>query len=86
MKVMRIGSSLINLDDFVTIEGRQCDDGVILRIEHAHSINEYFVPDEIDPELVTAVLMNCLSQYANFDLLRKLKARRAMISYKEDDE
>lgn len=86
MKVMRIGSSLINLADFVSIDAHQCPDGVVLSIEHAHSVKEYLVPGEIDPELVTAVLMNCLNQYANFDLPRKLKARRAMISYKEDDE
>lgn len=82
MKVMRIGSSLVNLDNFVSIDGYACDDGVILRIEHNHSVKEYLVPKEIDPELVVCVVLDCLNQFANFDLLYKLKARRAMI---EDD-
>lgn len=86
MKVMRIGSSLINLEGFNAIEARHCDDGVILRVEHDHSINEYLVPGEIDPELVSAVVMDCLNHYANFDLPLKLKARSAMISYEEEDE
>lgn len=86
MKVMRIGSSLINLDNFVSIDGHTCNDGVILRIEHDHSIKEYLIPNEIDPELVVCVVLDCLSQYANFDLLYKLKVRRAMINYDEDDD
>ena len=86
MKVMRIGSSLVNLDNFVSIDGHTCNDGVILRIEHDHSIKEYLVPNEIDPELVVCVVLDCLSQHANFDLLYKLKARRAMINYDEDDD
>lgn len=84
MKIMRIGSSLINLDKFVSIEGRTCEDGVIITVEYDHCIKKYLVPNEIDPELVVAVIMDCLSQYANFDLLLKLKARRTMIDYDED--
>lgn len=84
MKIMRIGSSLINLDRFISIEGRSCEDGVIITVEHDHCVKKYLVPNEIDPELVVAVIMDCLSQYANFDLLLKLKARRAMIDYDED--
>lgn len=85
MKVMRIGSSLINLTNFVSIGGRTCDNGVILTIKHDHSVKEYFVPNEIDPELVACVVFDCLSRFANFDLLYELKTRRAMIDYKEDD-
>ena len=86
MKVMRIGSSLINLTNFVSIDGHACNDGVILPIEHDHSVKEYLVPNEIDPELVVCVVLDCLNQYANFDLLYKLKARRAMIEYDEDND
>lgn len=85
MKVMRIGSSLINLTNFVSIDGHVCDDGVVLTIEHDHSVKEYLVPNEIDPELVVCVVLDCLNQYANFDLLYKLKARRAMIEYDDED-
>jgi hypothetical protein len=81
MKVMRIGSSLINLTNFVSIDGHSCNDGVVLTIKHGHSVKEYLVPNEIDPELVVCVVLDCLNQYANFDLLYKLKARRAMIEY-----
>ena len=81
MKVMRIGSSLINLTNFVSIESRTCGDGVILTIEYDHSVKEYLVPNEIDPELVIYVILDCLNQSTNFDLLYKLKARRAMIDY-----
>lgn len=84
MKVMRIGSSLINLEGFTSIEGRTCDDGVIITVEHEHSVKEYLVPNEIDPELVACVILDGINNYANFDLLYKLKARRAMIDYDED--
>lgn len=86
MKIMRIGSSLINLTNFISIDGYTCSDGVILRIEHDRSVKEYLVPNEIDPELVVCVVLDCLNQFANFDLLYKLKARRAMINYEEDDD
>lgn len=85
MKVMRIGSSLINLTNFVSIDGHTCEDGVILTIEHDHGVKEYLVPNEIDPELVVCVVLDCLNQFANFDLLYKLKARRAMIDYDDED-
>lgn len=84
MKVMRIGSSLINLDGFTSIEGRHCDEGVIITVEHEHSIKEYLVPNEIDPELVACVILDGINNYSNFDLMYKLKARRAMIDYEED--
>ena len=85
MKVMRIGSSLINLTNFVSIDGHTCNDGVVLTIEHDYSVKKYLVPNEIDPELVVCVVLDCLNQYANFDLLYKLKARRAMIEYDDED-
>ena len=85
MKIMRIGSSLINLDNFISIEGRTCEDGVIITVEHEHSVKEYLIPNEIDPELVTCVILDGINNYANFDLLFKLKARRAMIDYDDED-
>lgn len=81
MKIMRIGSSLINLTNFVSIDGHTCDDGVILTIEYDHSIKEYLIPNEIDPELVICVILDCLNRFTNFDLLYKVKARRAMTNY-----
>ena len=85
MKVMRIGSSLINLDDFISIEGRTCEDGVIITVEHERSVKEYLVPNEIDPELVACVILDGINNYTYFDLLFKLKARRAMIDYDDED-
>lgn len=86
MKVMRIGSSLINLTNFVSIDGHSCNDGVILTITHDHSINQYLVPNKIDPELVICIILDCLNQYAYFDLLYKLKTGGVMIEYDEDDD
>lgn len=86
MKVMRIGSSLINLEGFTSIEGRTCGEGVIITVEHANSIKEYLVPHEIDPELVTFVILESVNNCSNFDLLHKLKTRRAMIGYEEDND
>lgn len=84
MKLMLIGSCVINMTNFVSVEARQEDDGVILRIEHEHSINEYMVPNEIDPELVASIVMEWVTTCSRFDLVEILKARRAMIDYDED--
>lgn len=78
MRVMCIGSSLINLENFISIEGRHANDGVILTVEHEHSVKEYFVPDEIDPELVVAVIMNYMDR-SYFDLPYVLEKRRESI-------
>lgn len=75
MKVMRIGSSLINLENFVCIEGRQAPDGVILIVEYDHSIKEYLVPNEINPELVVSVIMNYMD-HSFFDLIYALELQR----------
>lgn len=80
MKVMCIGSSLINLENFVSIEGRHAEDGVIITVEHEHAIKEYLVPDEIDPELVISVIMNSMYNHASFfDLPYILETRRQSI-------
>lgn len=79
MKIMRIGSSLINLDRFVSIEGRSCNDGVVITVEHDHSVKEYLIPNETNPELVIAVIKDCINQYDTFNLPLKLKAERGMI-------
>lgn len=81
MKVMRIGSSLINLTNFVSIDSHTCGDGVILTIEYDHNVKEYLVPIEMDPESVICVILDCLNKFPSFDLLYKLKARKAMIDY-----
>lgn len=78
MRVMSIGSSLINLENFICIEGRHAPDGVILTVEHERSIKEYLVPDEIDPELVVSVIMNYMD-HSFFDLPYVLEKRREEI-------
>lgn len=78
MRVMSIGSSLINLENFISIEGRQASDGVILTVEHEHSVKEYLVPNEIDPELVVSVIMNYMD-HSFFDLPYVLESRRESI-------
>lgn len=75
MKVMSIGSSLINLENFVCIEGRQAPDSVILTVEHGHSIKEYLVPNEVDPELVVSVIVNYMDR-SFFDLTYALELQR----------
>lgn len=85
MKLMQIGSSLVNMTDFISVEARSADDGVVLRIEHANSVNEYLVPYEIDPELVASVVMECVATCAKFDLIFMLRCRRVVISYDDED-
>lgn len=75
MKIMCIGSSLINLENFICIEGQQALDGVILTVEYEHSIKEYLVPSEIDPELVVSVIMNYMDR-SFFDLIYALELHR----------
>lgn len=83
MKLMQIGSSLINMTEFISVEGRTVDDGVVVTIEHRDSIKEYLVPDQVDPELVIDVMMKCINDCARFDLIFMLRLRSG---YYADDE
>lgn len=74
MKTMRIGSSIINLDSFISIESRDCEDGVIVTIEHENSIKEYLAPDFHDPEFVAAAIHIGIRESESFDLIPKLHA------------
>ncbi len=85
MKVMRIGSSLINLENFTSIESHTCNEGIIITVKHANSVKEYLVPHKIDPELVIFVILESINNCSDFDLLYKLK-KKAMIGYEEDND
>lgn len=83
MKLMQIGSSLVNMTDFISVESRAVDEGVVVTIEHKDSIKEYLVPDQVDPELVIDVMMKCINDCARFDLMFMLRLRSG---YYADDE
>ena len=78
MKTMRIGSSIINLEQMYDLNCAECEDGVIVQVEYAHANKEYLVPGFFIPEIVTAAIqrgMNCEGgSHDGFDLMAKLRA------------
>ena len=78
MKTMRIGSSIINLEQMYDINCEECDEGTIVQVEYAHANKEYLVPGFFVPEIVAAAIqrgMNCEGgSHDGFDLMAKLRA------------
>ena len=78
MKTMRIGSSIINLEQMYDLNCTECEDGVIVRIEYAHADKEYLVPGFFVPEIVAAAIQRGMNGEGgsadNFDLMAKLRA------------
>ena len=78
MKTMRIGSSIINLEQMYDLNCTECEDGVIVQVEYAHANKEYLVPGFFISEIVAAAIqrgMNCEGgSHDGFDLMAKLRA------------
>ena len=78
MKTMRIGSSIINLEQMYDLNCTECEDGVVVQVEYAHANKEYLVPGFFIPEIVAAAIqrgMNCEGgSHDGFDLMAKLRA------------
>ena len=74
MKTMRIGSSIINLEQIYDLNCEECDEGTIVRIEYPHADKEYLVPDFYVPEIVTAAIQKGMNDADHFDLMAKLRA------------
>ena len=78
MKTMRIGSSIINLEQMYDLNCEECDEGTIVRIEYAHADKEYLVPGFYVPEIVAAAIQRGMNGEGgssdNFDLMAKLRA------------
>ena len=78
MKTMRIGSSIINLEQIYDLNCTECEDGVIIRVEYPHADKEYLVPGFFVPEIVAAAIQRGMNGEGgstdNFDLMAKLRA------------
>ena len=74
MKTMRIGSSIINLEQMYDLNCAECEDGVIVQVEYAHANKEYLVPGFYMPEIVTAAIQKGMNDSDHFDLMAKLRA------------
>lgn len=78
MKTMRIGSSIIHLDQMYDINCEECDKGVVVCVEYAHANKEYLVPGFYAPEIVAAAIQRGMNGEGgsrdNFDLMAKLRA------------
>ena len=78
MKTMRIGSSIINLEQMYDLNCEECDEGTIVRVEYAHADKEYLVPGFYVPEIVAAAIQRGMNGEGgssdNFDLMAKLRA------------
>jgi hypothetical protein len=80
MKIMQIGSSLINMTNFNSLEAITCGKGVVLMIEYPHSEREYFIPNETDPELVVHTILTTLKTSDGFDLIYRLNNKEGLWS------
>ena len=78
MKTMRIGSSIINLEQMYDLNCAECEDGVIVQVEYAHADKEYLVPGFFVPEIVASAIQRGMNGEGgstdNFDLMAKLWA------------
>lgn len=78
MKTMRIGSSIINLEQMYGLNCEECDEGTIVRVEYAHADREYLVPGFFVPEIVAAAIQRGMNGEGGssdgFDLMAKLRA------------
>ncbi len=78
MKTMRIGSSIVNLEQMYDLNCEECDEGTIVRVEYAHADKEYLVPGFYVPEIVAATIQRGMNGEGgstdNFDLMAKLRA------------
>ena len=78
MKTMRIGSSIINLEQIYDLNCVECDEGTIIQIEYPHADKEYLVPGFFVPEIVAAAIQRGMNgeggSLDNFDLMAKLRA------------
>lgn len=79
MKTMRIGSSIINLEQMYDLRCIECEEGTIVRVEYPHSITEYLVPGFFVPEIVTTAIQRGMNgegsnRLDSFDLMAKLQA------------
>ena len=78
MKTMRIGSSIINLEQMYDLNCTECEDDVIVQVEYAHANKEYLVPGFFVPEIVAAAIQRGMNgeggSLDNFDLMAKLRA------------
>lgn len=79
MKTMRIGSSIVNLEQMYDLNCVKCKEGTLVRVEYAHSIKEHLVPGFFVPEMVATAIQRGLngeggSHLDSFDLMAKLQA------------
>lgn len=74
MKTMRIGSSIIHLNQMFDLNCIACNAGTIVFIEYPTATKEYFVPEFFDPEMVALAIEKGIRESEDFDLLAKLRA------------
>lgn len=87
MEIALVGSSILNLKDFISINFQYHDNcGVIMTVEHPGSIQEFLFPEETDPEWVAANVASFLHQSRTYDLLRYLRLRKAKMEVEENDD
>jgi hypothetical protein len=72
--IMRIGSEIVNLKDFVTIECYQGTEYPEIMIEYPRTVKRFRLPFEMNPERVAAVIHHKIVTEPNgFSLIECLK-------------
>lgn len=74
MLTMRIGSSIIHLNQILDLNCESDVEGTLLTVEYATAQKEYLIPDFFDPEMVAAAIHKGIRESEDFDLLAKLRA------------
>lgn len=80
MRIMRIGSTAINLEKIIAIEFEERADGCLLTFETEHTVKQVMVPDATEEETMTAMMtrINKPEHFnsTHFDLMFAISAVR----------
>lgn len=81
MRIMRVGSTALNLDQMIAMEFEERDDGCLITFETEHCVKVVMVPEATEEEVLTAMMNkihrgDCGVDRKHFDLMVEIFALR----------
>lgn len=81
MRIMRVGSTALNLDQMIAMEFEERDNGCLITFETEHCVKAVMVPEATEEEVLTAMMNkihrgDCGVDRKHFDLMVEIFALR----------
>jgi hypothetical protein len=81
MRIMRIGSTALNLDQMIAMEFEERDEGCLIIFETEHCVKTVMVPEVTEEEVLTAMMDkihrgDCGVDRKHFDLMAEISKGR----------